>query len=254
VLPVLFHVGAFAVPTYGVMLGLGLLVGMGIGALRAARDGMPADWAWDLGLLTIVVAIVGARLEHVRTHPAVFLEHPEKVFALRDGGMVFYGGFALTLVAFAVYARFRGRSFLALTDMMAPSVGFGHAVGRLGCLGAGCCFGQPTDSAWRLVFPEGRIAPAGVPLVPVQVHEVLANLAIGVLLWVLPRRFVGQRTALLFFLYGTFRFVNEFFRADNRGTVLGTWVTNGQATSVVMLVAAAGIVAWGRRSGMRGAG
>jgi len=243
VFPVLFHVGSFAVPTYGVMMGTGLFVGLLIGTLRAKRDSLPTDWAWDLGLITMVCAVVGARLEHVRTHPAVFLENPARIFALRDGGMVFYGGFALSLLGFALYARFRGKAFLEMTDLMSPSVAFGHAIGRLGCIAAGCCFGQPTDSWWHLIYPEGGLAPANVPLVPVQVHEVLTNFAIGVLLWVLPRKFRGQRTAMLFALYGGSRFVNEFFRADNRGTVFGSALTNGQATSLVMLVGAA-VIWW----------
>lgn len=245
--PVLFRVGNFDVATYGVCVGLALFLGLLLGTVRARRDGLAGDTAWDLGLIAMVCAVVGARLEYVRTHPGSFLEDPARVFALRDGGLVFYGGFVFTLLGYALYARVKKQPFLALTDVMAPSLSFGHALGRLGCLSAGCCYGRETEGWWHITFPEGSLAPPNTPLIPTQVHEIIANLAIGTLLWFLPRRFVGQRTALLFSLYGVFRFVNEFFRNDDRGTFAGTGLTNGQATSVVMLLAAAAIVAWARR-------
>jgi phosphatidylglycerol---prolipoprotein diacylglyceryl transferase len=239
VFPVLFHLGDFPVATYGITMGAGIFFGLLLGTVRARRDGLPSDWAWDLGLLAFTLGIAGARLEYVRTHPAVFLENPARVFALRDGGLVFYGGFVLTLIGFAVYARFRGRHFLDMTDMMSPSLAFGLALGRIGCLASGCCYGRPTEGWWAVTFPEGAVAPAHVPLLPTQLHEVIAAVAIGALLWGLPRKFIGHRSAVLFFLYGIFRFVNEHFRNDNRGAFLGTSLTNGQATSVLFILAAA---------------
>ncbi len=244
--PVLFRLGDFPVATYGVCFGVGLFAGLLLATVRARRDGIPGDWAWDLGMLAMVFGVIGARLEYVRTHPAAFLENPALVFALRDGGLVFYGGFALTLAAYVVYARFRGLHFLDLTDLMAPSVALGHAIGRVGCIAAGCCYGRPTDGWWQLTFPGGSVAPAAVALVPTQVHEVLANLAISATLWVVPRRFRGQRFAMLLALYGSFRFVNELFRSDNRGSFLGTSLSNGQGTALLFLVAAAVVVAIGR--------
>lgn len=240
--PFLFYVGDFGVPTYGTMLALGFLAGLALGALRGRADGIPGDWAWDLGILGMIGGVVGARLEHVRTHPHKYVDQPwTQVFALRDGGMVFYGGLVGALLLIAIYARWRKVGFLVLTDMLAPSVGLGHAFGRVGCLGAGCCYGRPTDSAWAITFPEGAVAPAGVPRLPTQVHEILFNLTLAAFLWVLPRRFVGQRFALLLLLYGIFRAINEHFRADDRGYVLGTGVTNGQATSLVMALVALAI-------------
>ena len=246
--PVLFTVGGFAVPSYGVMLATGLFVGLLIGTLRAPRDGFPSEWAWDLGILTMVCAIIGGRLEFVRTNFSRFLAAPSTIFALRDGGMVFYGGFVLTVLGFLVYARRRSVPALALLDMMAPSVGFGHAIGRIGCLLAGCCFGVPTSGWWSVTFPPGSLAPAGQPLVPTQIHEVLFNLILGTFLWFFPRRFVGQRFALLLLLYGAFRALNETVRGDSaRGTVLGGLLTNAQFTSLILACVAAAIWALNAR-------
>ena len=243
--PVLFHVGTLAVSTYGVMLGLGLLVGLLYGTVQARKDGLPGDWAWDLGLLTMFCAIVGSRAEYVRTHVERFVDAPASMFALRDGGLVFYGGFVASLLGFMAYAKWRKVPVLALFDMMAPSVGFGHAIGRIGCLAAGCCFGRPTTSAWSITFPEGSLAPAGVPLVPTQVNEVLFNVATGLFLSWVPRRFVGQRFVLLLWLYPPFRATNELFRGDSaRGYVFDGLMTNGQLTSLVLI--AVGALVWWR--------
>ncbi len=236
--PVLFHVGDFPVATYGVLLGTGIFVGLLLATWRARLDGMPPDWAWDLGILTFVTAVVGARLEYVRVNLPTFLADPARIFAVREGGLVFYGGFVLTVLGYAAYARFRRRGVLEITDLMAAPAAFGITIGRAGCLAAGCCYGRPTDSWWHVVFPAEGLAPAGIPLVPTQVHEVAAQFCIGLLLWFLPVRFTGQRTVLLFGLYGIFRFVNELFRNDPRGTFLGTTLSTGQGTALCMVALA----------------
>lgn len=239
--PVLFTVGSLTIPAYGVMLATGFLVGLGVGALRFHREGLPHDWAWDLGILAMIGGVVGARVEFVRTRPDLFVGKWSQVFALRDGGMVFYGGLIGALLLYALYARWRKVSFFTLVDAMAPSVALGHAFGRVGCLGAGCCYGRPTDGPWALTFPEGAIAPAGVPRLPTQVHEIVFNLALFAFLWWLPARWVGQRFTLLLVLYGIFRAFNEYLRADARGAVFGTAITPGVATSALMMAVAFGI-------------
>ncbi len=246
--PVLFRVGSLDISTYGVALGLAFFFGLLLGTVRARRDGLAVDTAWDLGIIAIVCGVVGARLEFIRTHPGYLGDDLSRLFALRDGGLVFYGGFLGTLLGFAVYARLKGLRLFALTDMMAPSLSLGHALGRAGCLAAGCCYGRPTDGPWAITFPEGSVAPAHVPLIPTQVNEIVANLVIGTLLWTLPRRFPGQRTALLFALYGSFRFINEMFRNDDRGQFLGTVLSNAQATGLAMVLLGFALWAWGSRA------
>lgn len=239
--PYLFEVGGLPIPAYGVMLATGFLVGLLVATVRFQRDGLPHDWAWDLGILAMIGGVVGARLEYVRTQTDEFVGQWHKVFALRDGGMVFYGGLIGALALYLLYARWRKVSFFTLTDAMAPSVALGHAFGRVGCLGAGCCYGRPTDSWWAITFPEAAIAPAGVPRLPTQVHEIVFNLLLFAFLWKVPTRFPGQRFALLLVLYGAFRAFNEGLRADDRGFVFGTSITPGVATSALLALVAFGI-------------
>lgn len=244
----MFHVGTFAVPTYGFMLATGLFLGLLYGTVQLRRDGQNPEWGWDLGILAMIGAVVGGRGEYVRTHYERFLEKPAEMFALRDGGMVFYGGLVVSIAMYLVYARWRKVPALALFDAMSPSVAFGHAIGRFGCLGAGCCYGQATDSAWAITFPPGAVAPAGIARVPTQVHEILFNAALGLLLVFMPRRFVGQRFVLLLTLYPVFRSINELFRGDEeRGRLFGTAITNGEATSALLVLVAIAIAVYASR-------
>ena len=81
---------------------------------------------------------------------------------------------------------------------------------------------------------------------------VLFNVAMGLFLAWVPRRFVGQRFVLLLWLYPPFRAINELFRGDSaRGYVFDGLMTNGQLTSMV-LVAVGAAIWW--RAGRRGAG
>lgn len=235
-LPVLFTIAGFEVHTYGVAAGLGLFLGI-LGAVwLGTRDGLPSTRLWDVGLVLIAGGVLGARLEYVRTHWDHFAADPARVLAFRDGGLVFYGGFVLAVLGLMVYTWARGLGVLRTLDVFAPMVPFGHAIGRLGCFAAGCCFGAPTDVPWAVVFPPGSEAPAGVPLHPTQLYEAGYSLVVAVVLaWLLPRRrFDGQVFGLLLVVVPALRAVNEVFRGDAvRGfTVLG--LSNAQATSILL--------------------
>lgn len=243
-LPVLFRIGDFAVHSYGVALGAGLFLGIW-GAVRlGVRAGMPASWLWDLGLVILAGAVVGSRAEYVRTHWSAFAGDPLAMMDVRAGGLVFYGGLVAAILGIALYCRWRGLAVMRVFDTFSPMVALGHAIGRLGCLAAGCCFGRETDVPWALVFPPGSQAPAGVPLHPTQLYEVGFNALLCVaLLWLLPRRrYDGQVFAALLVLYPAFRMVNETLRGDEvRGTtVLG--LTNGEATSLALGAVAALVI------------
>lgn len=242
--PVLFHVGTFAVATYGVLFALGIFVGIALAAWQAPKVDVLVDVVWEVGIVVVIGTMLGARAEYIRTNWPKFADDFSKVLAYRDGGMVFYGGFITSVAAIVLYGRLRRVDALAVFDAIAPFVMIGDAIGRLGCLAAGCCYGLPSDVPWAVTFPEGAVAPAGVARHPTQVYESMYALAIGLFIWWLPRRFVGQRFALLLALYGVARFGNELLRGDGRrGWAVEGLLTNGQLTSILML-GGAGFLWW----------
>ncbi|MDP2311994.1 MAG: prolipoprotein diacylglyceryl transferase [Pseudomonadota bacterium] len=256
--PVLFAIDGFAVHTYGVTAGLAFLVGVGGAAIVGSREGLSWDFLWELALVIIAGVVVGGRLEYVRTRWAQYAAAPLDILDLRDGGQVFYGGLVGGVLAAVVFMRWRGQPAWRILDLYAPFIALGHAIGRVGCFAAGCCYGAPTDVPWAVVFPMGGKPPGGVPLHPTQLYEVGANALLAVLLFVLRARLSpggtrpagttggdGITFAVLLLGYTMFRTVNELFRGDQiRGTAVAG-LSNGQVISAALFVA--GLVIVGAR-------
>jgi len=126
------------------------------------------------------------------------------------GGMLAYFILAVPLVLILAKNR------RAALDLVALSIPVPWIFAKLGCLFNGCCYGKESSLPWALTFPEGaRSAPAGVPLHPTQIYEILVVVFIIVVFKKL--NYVKWRgTMLLWFLalYGTGRTATEFFRGD----------------------------------------
>ncbi len=250
-LPVLFTVGGYAIHTYGVAIGAALYAGIAGAVALGKRAGFPAGRLWDLGIVLLVGGVVGARLEYARTHwTTTYAAHPLRVLDFREGGLVFYGGLVGAIVCMVAYAAGRRMGVLRVLDVYAPFVPLGHALGRLGCFAAGCCYGAPTAVPWAVTFPPGSEAPPGVPLHPTQLYEAVycGLLGLALLAWWPRRRGDGEVFAALLILYPAFRAVNEVFRGDAmRGTtVFG--LSNAQATSILLGALGVGLLVFRPRA------
>ena len=125
-------------------------------------------------------------------------------------------------------------------DVFAPGIALGHVVGRFGCLFAGCCYGKPTTHALghhvHRPFAAANVGtPLGVPLHPTQLYEAGAEFLILMVLLVTERKgrpFAGRTFWLYMLLYAVSRFIIEFYRGDERGTV-GMFSTS-QFISIVL--------------------
>ena len=128
----------------------------------------------------------------------------------------------------------------ATCDVFAPGIALGHVIGRLGCLLAGCCYGKPTNVPWAITFTDPFAAanvgtPLNVPLHPTQVYEAGAELLILIFLIVTERKwrpYPGRTFWGYMLLYAISRFIIEFYRADERGFVVG--LSTSQFISVVL--------------------
>lgn len=221
----LIDAGWFQVRSYGFMLALSFLVGIYLAAWRAKRRGVKPQYMLDLSVYIILSAVVGSRFLYVLFHLEDY-SSPLEFFALWEGGATFYGGLALSLAASVWFTRRKGLSFLAVADIMAPSIALGMALTRVGCFLSGCCFGRPTDAAWGVLFPTtcqaGRYSAdmaieLGVDVVhlhPTQLYSLFYGLAIFAVLLLVDRRFArrGALFGLLLVLAGLSRFAVDFFR------------------------------------------
>src|SRR6266545_1412094 len=225
--PRLLELGPITVYTYGVLLAAAYLLGLQLARIRARKRGLDQNRVLDLGIYIIISALIGAKLLLLVTDFNTFRADPRELFTLLRSGGVFYGGLILAVAVALLYIQRVGLPLWTTCDVFAPGIALGHVVGRFGCLFAGCCYGKPTTKAWGITFTDPFAAanvgtPLGVPLHPTQLYEAGAELLIlGALLWTerKGRPFAGRTFWLYMLLYATSRFIIEFFRGDERGTV-----------------------------------
>lgn len=152
-------------------------------------------------------------------------------------GFVFFGGFYGAVIAILLYSKFSHFSLEKIINAILPALPIGHAIGRLGCFSAGCCYGVETQSPVAVVFQESEIAPTDVPLVPVQLYEAIGNFLIFIFIVFLRKKRVPAEKLFAAYLlsYGTLRFINEFFRGDMYRGFIGPLSTS-QVFSIINLV------------------
>jgi len=225
--PRLFELGPITLYTYGVLLAAAYLVGLKLAMVRAKARGLDANRVLDLGIYIIISALVGAKLLLLVTDFRTFRADPRELLTLARSGGVFYGGLILAVAVALWYIRRVGLPLWTTCDVFAPGIALGHVVGRFGCFFAGCCYGKPTMKPWGITFTDPFAAsnvgtPLGVPLHPTQLYEAGAELLILIVLLVTERKgrpFPGRTFWLYMLLYAVSRFIIEFFRGDERGTV-----------------------------------
>lgn len=257
--PHLFHIGSFALPTYGFLAAIGMVSGLAVIFRLARFRGLDPDKMWNLGGIAAFSGILGSKLLMLLVDWREYLAEPSRIFSvatLQSGG-VFSGGLLLAIACSWWYVRRERIPFLTASDVFAPGVALGHSFGRIGCLAAGCCYGRETHMPWAITFHNPWAAefsgtPLDRPLHPTQIYEFLAELINFTLLYWLCKRkkFEGQIIALFMIIYGIERYIFEFFRGDpGRGEVLGGLMTGTQLIALGLVVA--GFVIYLRRTPLR---
>ena len=232
--PVLLELGVINVYTYGLLVAAAYLIGLQIAVARGRARGLDPNRLMGLGLAILAGALVGAKLLLFVVDIDYFMADPANLWQLVRSAGVFYGGFLLAVGVAFWYMRRHAMPVWATCDAFAPGIAVGQAVGRLGCLLAGCCYGRPTDLPWGVTFTNPLAAAnAGTPLHtslhPTQLYESAAALGIlGILLLVERRgRSFAGRTFLTYLLaYSTARFGIEILRGDPRGAVFEVMSTS----------------------------
>jgi len=262
VFPHLFHIGSFALPTYGFLAALGMVCGLSVVFRLARFRGLDPDQMWNLGAIAAFSGILGAKLLMLLVDWREYLAEPGRILSLEtlQSGGVFSGGLVLAIVSVWWYLRSKKIPFLTAADVFAPGVALGHAIGRVGCLAAGCCYGRETHVPWAITFHnqwagDFQGTPLNRPLHPTQLYESVAEfINFALLYWLCKRKkFEGQVIGLFMIVYGIERFIFEFFRGDpGRGEVLGGLMTGTQLIALGLVVG--GFLIYLRRTPLRSLG
>jgi len=253
--PVLFEIRGFPVHTYGVLLAAAYLLGLQLAVMRSKRFGIEPSRIMDLGIAVIIAALLGAKAMLLVVDFRKFTSDPRELLTLLRSGGVFYGGLLVAVPVAIWYVRRHGLPTWTVGDLAAPGIALAHAVGRVGCLMAGCCFGRPSTLPWAVTFESAYAAdnvgvPLGLPLHPTQIYEAVAELLIFFFLLAFERRaraYPGRTFWTYVLLYGITRFAIEFFRGDSRGMV-GPLSTS-QFVSVLTAPLAVAMLIWLSRRG-----
>lgn len=257
--PILFSFGSFHIAAYGVFVAAAYLMGILWLKSQIRWMGLTEDEFWLLAYYLFFGAIAGGKLMFMAVEYKAFLSGALRPIRDFRYGFVFFGGLLGSAAMCFLAQRKLKFDYLAVADYFGVALPMGHALGRLGCLGAGCCYGRPTSLPWGIALggnPASSTPRAlwGIALHPTQVYESLANLAIFLFLWkrVLPRVQRKELVAGTVFLgyvalYSAARFAVEFYRYDDRGATLPP-LSISQWVSLAGLAVACGLLA---RRGVR---
>ena len=259
--------GQRAVPIrgYGMMILTGFLLGVWMAARRAHLIGCEKRHVMDVAIFGVLIGLGGARIFHVIMHwseynpltPGGFdFFRITAMFAIWEGGLVFYGAF-LTVIPWAwAYCRINKLPAIKFLDLAAPSLIIGLSIGRIGCFLNGCCYGKLCSLPWRVEFPRG--APAwhwqvndglipetavhSLAVHPTQIYASIAAALTAAFLYAYwqRRKFDGQIISLMLVMAGSTRFFEEMLRTDEPAAFpeLSNWLTIAQWLAM-------GIVAFG---------
>lgn len=239
---------------YGVILMSGAMAGAWLAAREVKRRGGDPEVVWDLLVYLIIGGVIGARLWHVFTPPpssieqgittSYYLTHPIDLVNLRKGGLGIPGAVIGGMIALYYYTRKYKMNIAEWTDIAAPSVALGQAIGRFGNYFNQEVYGAPTDLPWK-IYIEPAYRVSGFKQYdyfhPLFLYEALWNLANMFLLIWLSRRFADQLKPGDVFLaylivYPVGRFLLDFLRLD--AAQLGGINANQTFMAIVALIAA----------------
>lgn len=231
--PILFHLFGDPIFSYPLMMGFGWGVGLNYSMLMWERDDLKRSDLWKIFLGTFLFGWLGAKLFFlIFSAPDKALDYSTEVNFWLGGGFVFYGGFLFAAAFAYLFTRFSSNLNPLLLANLTPGLAIGHALGRVGCLLAGCCYGDHCDLPIAISFK-------GVNRHPVQLYESISLVILFFLLRSLLKA-KKKREALITYLggYGLIRFTLEFLRGDAiRGSYMH--LSTSQWVSIILVITAA---------------
>ncbi len=243
--PKIFSSGNFFLPTYGVLVAAGCLLGLWLTGRLARRAGLNPETVTNLGVYAILSGLLGAKLLMFVYEFDYYRRNPGAIFSLStlQAGGVFYGGLLLALVVVFFYMRRQQLPAARTLDCFAPGLALGHAVGRLGCFAAGCCWGDVCVRGPSVTFTSTNAneltgVPLHVPLHPTQLYEAASYFLISLIVYRQFRRDAraGATIGLYLILAPAARFVVEFFRYHDQPNPLHGWLSTAQYVALALMV------------------
>jgi phosphatidylglycerol:prolipoprotein diacylglycerol transferase len=252
---VFLHLGPLSIKWYGVLIGLGVVLGLWLAIRESKRRGIPDDTFLDLILVALPSAIIGARIYYVLFEWSYYSKHVSEIPAIWHGGLAIHGGLIGAFIASYFFAKKRGISFWKLADIAAPSILVGQMLGRWGNFMNQEAHGGPVTRSFleSLHLPTWIINQMyidGTYYHPTFLYESLWSL-LGIIFLLILRR-VNLRRGEMFLTYLIWYSVGRFFieglRTDS--LMLTSTIRMAQFISVVIIILSIFILVYRRVKGL----
>ncbi|WP_082033979.1 prolipoprotein diacylglyceryl transferase [Cohnella kolymensis] len=222
--PVALAIGPLQIHWYGIIIGGGALLGLILAISEGKRFGISSDFFFDLLLIGLPSALVGARIYYVAFEWEQYRHNPIEIFKIWHGGIAIYGALIGAIVAAVMYTRRKGYPFLRIADICAPGLIVGQMIGRWGNFMNQEAHGGPVSETFLRqtlhlpIFIVNQMKIQGVYYHPTFLYESLWSLlGLGVLLILRRRPFLraGELFMSYFIWYSLGRFYVEGVRTDS---------------------------------------
>lgn len=229
--PILFQIGNFKIYSYGAMVASGFLIAVYLASREARQSGIAPQKIFDLGLYALIAGIIGARALHVLLDFEYYANYPLEIILITKGGLAFQGGLVTGIIGAWLFIKRNGMPLWKTADIFVPYVALGQAIGRIGCLLNGCCYGKPTISSIGIHLP-GHIFPVH----PTQLYSSLFLLSAFLALRQIYRKRIFDGAVFFSYLiiFSAGRFFIDFYRGDLRGVLFG--LTTSQLISILIIL------------------
>ena len=171
--PKSFSVFGIEIAYYGLLIAIAILLAFLLSIRRAKQTGQKVSDYYDLTIIGILAAIVGARLYYVLFSLDYYLENPGQIFNIRNGGLAIYGGIIGGFLAGFITCKVKKMNYLIVLDTVAPTIALGQAIGRWGNFFNREAFGEYTDCLFAMQIRMDQAA--GVITDNIRDHIVTIN-------------------------------------------------------------------------------
>lgn len=215
-----FSVFGIDIMWYGLIISFGIVLGAALAMLEAKRVGYHSEIIVDMLLWTLPAAIIGARIYYVIFEWSYFKVHPIEIIAIRNGGLAIHGGIIGAFIVGYIFVKSKKLSFLKLTDIVAPSLILGQAIGRWGNFFNQEAHGGVVSEQFISRFPnfiQNQMNIGGTYYHPTFLYESIWNLIVFIILFSFRKhkKNDGELIGLYLVLYSIGRFFIEGLRTDS---------------------------------------
>jgi phosphatidylglycerol:prolipoprotein diacylglycerol transferase len=213
--PVIFRIGSLVVSWYGLMVALAVVTVVAwVAFANRKRRLISYDAIFMSAIVGIPSGIIFSKLLHVIDAWSFYVNNPRQI--LSGQGLTIWGAVLGASLGIWIYSKVSKQfRFTLYGDMIAPGIILAQAIGRVGCTFNGCCYGIEYNCPVSVIYNDpNSFAPIGIPVLPTQVFEIVFNLIIFGVLWLLRGHFKKEGTLfyIYLFIYAAWRFGIDFIR------------------------------------------